>query len=477
MTDNKYTFRSHPIMIWAHIKPFLFILLLPLFKAGIQYLVDKEITGVILGESIATVLLFLYAITKQRSFRLILCDNKITIRYGAYLRVESVVDISSLSSVEQLKNPTDYLFNTVTFRINTESGKIKKSDFEFKLSKKDADKLISVISPLKNSVAIKFSPIRVGLMVATTSSVVTGLFIAVPIIRGLGKFIGMGYEQKLFFELNSKIESINTLVPPVINTVTVVFAVLYLVSFVYSFLRFVNFNISAGDDMLEVSAGLFIHRVIRFKPQAVNAICVEQSPVMRLFKRFMLRVDIAGYGHRRGETAVVVPSTVKSAVHHYFDLFFPDVKNNAERIRPYKDNSWRFYSLPCIALCLVIFVSFTVVNITVYFTELVIFITIIAVLVCFYFMTVSQYNFKHSAISFDNTVYARGSKYTYIRSMYCKYNKIGVITITRYPLDREIGTCNVKIAVRSEWADSIVVRHISYKKIIRQIDNLYRIYE
>ena len=49
----KTTFKAHPIMIVRLMKPYLFILILPLLRALIQYITNGEIDGLLSLELIA----------------------------------------------------------------------------------------------------------------------------------------------------------------------------------------------------------------------------------------------------------------------------------------------------------------------------------------------------------------------------------------------------------------------------------------
>ena len=49
----KKEFKAHPLMIISLIKPFLFILILPVLKGVVQYIIRREVTGVLTLELIA----------------------------------------------------------------------------------------------------------------------------------------------------------------------------------------------------------------------------------------------------------------------------------------------------------------------------------------------------------------------------------------------------------------------------------------
>ena len=76
---------------------------------------------------------------------------------------------------------------------------------------------------------------------------------------------------------------------------------------------------------------------------------------------------------------------------------------------------------------------------------------------------------------FGDVVFACYSKGIKTRSMYCDARKIGMITITEYPIDRKMKTCKVKIQMRSESSDYMSVKCISAEKIKKQIAKAYKL--
>ena len=62
----KTTFKAHPIMILRLMKPYLFILILPLIRALIQYITKGEINGLLAFEIIAFCFILAIAILRWR---------------------------------------------------------------------------------------------------------------------------------------------------------------------------------------------------------------------------------------------------------------------------------------------------------------------------------------------------------------------------------------------------------------------------
>ena len=76
-----------------------------------------------------------------------------------------------------------------------------------------------------------------------------------------------------------------------------------------------------------------------------------------------------------------------------------------------------------------------------------------------------------------DSISAQGSKGFTTCELYCSKENIGQIKITRVFADKKQNTCNVKLIVSSESADSISVNHINFTDAMKQIQNCYNFKE
>lgn len=143
-------------------------------------------------------------------------------------------------------------------------------------------------------------------MAATTSSAVTGMIIGVPIINKAGKLLGLALDSILLNEINNVSGQVKSYFPPIVSAITLIFLLSYAVSFVYSFFKYINFKLFLEKDKLEVRSGFFVRSRTSFKKFSVNDVIIDQTPLMRLFKRYAMKVSVGGYGNSKSETAVLV---------------------------------------------------------------------------------------------------------------------------------------------------------------------------
>ena len=239
------TFKAHPLMIFTFLKPFLFILLIPLFNGIRQYVVYKTYDSILGLELFLFAVIMTIAVLRWRCFSLI-CDTDkktVTIKNGLIFKRNASISISKLSSVQTTKNPIDAVFKAVTYRINTEAGITSRADFEFKLSNKNSSEVSNLLYGKREPEAVKFSAIKVAVLAATTSSAFTGIIVGVPILNRAGKLLGLAISDMLLNEINHVSSKIQTYFPPIVNTVTLIILLSYLISFVYSFLKYINFKL------------------------------------------------------------------------------------------------------------------------------------------------------------------------------------------------------------------------------------------
>ena len=235
-------FKAHPLMIFTFLKPFLFVLLLPLINGLKQYIKYKTFDSILGLELFLFAVIMIIAILRWRCFSLI-CDTDkktVKIKSGLVFKKSATILISKLSSVQTAQNPIDAVFHAVTYRINTEAGITSRPDFEFKLSVRKSKEVSSLLYGKREPEAVKFSAIKVAILAATTSSAFTGIIVGVPVLNGAGRLLGVAISDMLFNEINNVSSKIQTYFPPMVNTVTLIILLAYLISFVYSFLKYVS---------------------------------------------------------------------------------------------------------------------------------------------------------------------------------------------------------------------------------------------
>ena len=471
----KREFSAHPLMIVGLIKPFLFVLIFPVIKGVLHYFISGVVRGVLTLELISFAGITLLAALQCASFRLICGKSTVTIKMGIILRSESVISISKLSSVQTEQNPIDAVFKAVTYRINTEAGPKGSADFEFKLSLKDSKEVSRCLFGEKNPKAVKFSVFKVAVMAATTSSAVTGMIIGVPIINKTGKLLGLALDKMLFDEINNVSGQFNSYFPPIVNTVTLIFLLAYAVSFFYSLFKYINFKLFLEEDNLEVRSGFFVRSRTSFKKKSVKDVIIDQTPLMRLFKRYAMKVSVGGYGNSKSESAVIVPSGRRGEIKRQFSIYFPFLAPDGRLLHAKRDNRTkrRFLYFPTLYFIITITISPVLSLVFKSFSRLILFLTVVACCMIMYYAYLCIFEFRFGKLKMGKNIFAQTIKGFNTCELYCPRENVGQIKLIRNIPDIPRKTCKVVVSVCSESADSIKVRHLNYDEVKNSIAECY----
>lgn len=475
----KKEYRAHPFMIVNFIKPYLFILFLPVIRALLQYIKFNEIEGFVKLEFLVFIIIVLIAALRCFAFRVKCNKNSVYIRTGIFFVKESEIEIAKLSSVQTVRNPLDLLFGSISFAINTEAGSRRKSDFEFKLKFSDGKELSNMLYGGETVSKQRFSPIKVAIMAAATSSAFTGMIIGVPIINRAGNLFGLALSDMLLDEINNVSSKIESSFPPIVNSVTLIILLAYLVSFVYSFLKFVNFRVIMGEKKLEVRSGFFSKVRTEFNRPSVNDVKIEQTPLMLLLRQYSLKVSVGGFGDTKSESQVMVPSDKYEEIKKDFSFYFPFLIPKKQYITPKRSrlNQSRFLFWPGVVLLLIFSLSIPCAVRFDEFTRFVFFLTFVSFGFVFYFAYISLMEYQRGKLCFGKNIFIQSKKGLRTCELYCPKEKVGQIVLTRYFTDYYYKTCNVKVILCSESADSIQIRHIDYETAKKEVMKSFKINE
>jgi len=469
------TYRAHPFMILSFIKPFLFVLVLPLATALIRYLTDRKLTNILALEIFCFSAIVLLGFARFLAFKLIFTEDLLTIKSGIVFARTSKIKFSRISSVQVERNPIDMIFGSVTCKINTEAGSFKRSDFKFKLKYKDSLELSELLFADKTISRVRFSAVKVAIMAAATSSAATGMIVGVPILHRVGKLLGIGLEQMLFDEITNVSSKFQNYFPPIVNTVTLVVLFAYAISFCYSFIKHINFKLSFGEERLTVRSGFFVRKKTAFMRSRVNNAKLEQTLIMRLIRRYSMKVSVGGFDDAKSVSQVVVPSGRKKTILDEFTEYFPFLKTTGSSICPEKRLMIknRFLLWPSVYLLLTLGLSIYFCLRFPDFDRLIQFLTLVLLAFVMFYAFACLYEYHHGSLRLGENIFAQSNRFFGTRAMYCPKDNIGQIKITRFPLDKVQGICRVRITVCSENADSIRVRFINHSKAVEKISECF----
>lgn len=468
----KTEFKAHPLMVLSQTAPFLFVLIIPLTRAVLQYLLEGEIHDVLGFEAVILALIAVISVARCVSFRVIYSRQKVIIKKGFIFKSCSEIKLKEISCVEMRQNLIDLCVGAVTFCINTEAGCRKKADFSFKLKLKDGKALSSLVYGENKFKAVRFSPFKVAFWAISTSSAFTGLIIGVPIINNLGRLLKIGLSQMLLNEINEISSEVETYFPPIVNAVTLIFILAYGISFVYSFAKYIKFRLFLNEKRIKVFSGFFVKSKTVFSKKSINDIRIEQTLLMILFKRFSMKASVGGFGTMKDRAQIIVPSGKNSEIKRDFQEYFPFLLPDGDAVAPQKNKriKTKFLYWPTVGLFTIpIFFSLCSIRFR-EFSGLILFLTFITLCFLFYYAYICKYEYRHACFKIGKSFSAQSAKFFRTCKMYCDKEKIGQIKIRQYFTDKKQGICRITFLVSSQNADKIRIRHLNLAEVKAEIN-------
>ncbi len=469
-------YRAHPLMLYKVIKPILFVLILPIIRGVIQYIVYGQAANILKIELLILGVMLLVGIMRLLTIRITITENEISFTKGFVFRKASKVALDNVSSAELVRNPLDYIFSTATLYINTEAGVVGRPDFEVRLKKRDALEIAEKLYNAELLSAAGFSVKRLSIAAALTSSALTGALVAVPIVDRAGRLFGIALSQMLFDEIDKTAQTFETYFPPIINTITLFLLLSYLISFIYTLIATLRFALFEGSRHIEVRYGLFVRRRILFDKDGINDICIEQTPLMRLFKRFSLRASVGGLKRQKGERAMLVPVAKRFELKRK-EFGMEKFGADSESLRPERNPLilWRFLSIPLFLALIIIGTGLVLVFVLHYFDRFALFLMLVLLAADIYFAINCIFNYRRGKLQLGDNICARATVGVNTREMFCSKERIGIIKVCRNPTDVFGDTCRVRLTIRSEGSDSVKVRHLNHEAVKKEIKECFAV--
>ena len=480
--ETERILRAHPFMIAAYLKPYLFILLLPLLRGLLNYGVSGALPRLIIGEAALAFLITAAAVAKWLRCRLVLSKDRIRIREGLFLTKEAMIPRDQISSLFMETRPLLWVFRGIVVRFDTEAGRPGKSDFDLILPLKRAPELLELLPPRPDNRRPDPGQLRqyhapafkMLIMAAATSSSATGLLLAAPVINKAGQLLGAGFSERVYGTLTEAAGLLETIIPTGASMLAIILLAGFAVSFLHSLITTAPFRLYIKGDRFTSSSGLIARRRTRFRVGAINDVWIQQTPAMRLLRHYTVKVSVAGYGKGRGETAVVIPAARQEELKGLLEDILPHAEQAPIALRPPARALSRFVVWPVLELLAIPVAGAFAAYFLPDFSGFIRFTVMVLMIVQAVMVSLSLRRYTHGGITFGSQITAYSSKWFSLTEMRCPGNRAGVIRIMQFPFDRIFNLCRVKVTVRSESAHTLTVPHLDYRQVKKALENVYK---
>ncbi len=450
MTEEK-RIKTHPLMIFKFTRRYIFILLLPLFRGLFNYGATGALSSLVITELVLSVLIIFISVLRWLSFSLTFHVDCIVVDFGIFVRRHAVIPLSKVSVMSIIRGPVLYLFGAVSARLDTDSGRGEKADFEIYLSYKKAKLFSSVITD-ENKGHLRYRS-RMGMaaiMAIANASALTGLIILAPAIKRMGEILGRRINDSLRDTLSIASALLGRIVPPAATIIAVIFVSGFAVSFILSFIKYTPFKLYDSHRKITIKHGFVSHHTTEIAREYINAVIIIVPPIMRLLRFCWVGVSSAGYGKRRGESEVVLPAVKLSEADNFqLGIFDISVKEKYDLTCP-KRTFKRAVTLPLLIFAFSVLLEIYLVNMFQIFSGMTVLIMTFIQLVIFYFLSVRLDYQKNGGVSFYDGVVMDSYRRLTLKKLRVKRDKACMIKISEGPFERRYGVVRIAVTVRSQ---------------------------
>ena len=482
VADGGKVIRTHPLMIVGYLKPYLFVLLLPLLRGLLNYGTSGVLSRLIVGEALLAFVITSAAVAKWLLCRLTISDDLIRIREGLLFVKEAMIPRDKISSMFVETKPLLWLFRGLIVRFDTEAGRPGKSDFDLILPLRRGPEMLALLPPRADKGRRKAGEIRqyhapafkMLIMAAATSSSATGLLLAAPVINKAGQLLGAGFSDRVYGTLTEAAGFLERIIPTGASMLAILLLIGFGVSFLHSLITTAPFRLYIKGDRFTSSSGLISRRRTRFRVGAINDVWIQQTPAMRLLRHYTVKVSVAGYGKGRGETAVVVPAAGKKEIGGLLKELLPHAEQAPIALRPPSRALPRFIVFPFLLLAAIPAAGITAARFLPDFSGFIRFTVMVLMVLQAVMISLGLTRYTRGGITFGDQITAYASKWFSLTEMRCPSDRAGVIRVMRFPFDLSRNLCRVRVTVRSESAHTLSVLHLDHKMLIRTLEDVYK---
>ena len=473
--------RQHPVKILMYIARYIWLLLIPLAKYLIAMRFDFQSWVKTNWVDILSLSVMIGYGFLRWVFVYFEIEEDSIISHTGYFGIEKTqVYFSEMSSMSLCQGYIFRLLGACTVYIDTDARSIQSTDIRLDISQKQAFRIYELATArCRNKPKYIYTSRKKSLVIFSLlfSSTLSGMLLTLTFIYQAYRIVGRELEEEFLARVNTQLEKLAIHIPKYLVVAALVVAGSWLVSFVSNLMRHWGFSCTRCADMLMISSGKGTKRRHVIMRDRINYIDYQQSMFMKLFGICSVQVDCTGYGKRRLELSALVPITTASKAERSVKQLLPGVPTVGVDVRTGWADLGRFVTLP-ILVCLLpgglykvlcwIIPQFRLVVQTIPDWKSALTNLAVISMIPLVWMVLVKVN-----AAFNTAVGLSGG---HCVLSYCKFyrfhrtavslDRISKIKISRNPMQRLNGTCNLLVYTSAERSSCHIVKGLNYNRLL-----------
>ena len=321
---------------------------------------------------------------------------------------------------------------------------------------------------------------RILLMAASWSNPASGLLLVGALFNRAGKIIGQQLTERIYETVNKSYLLAAIGLPPAAAFFGYLLAASWAVAFLHQFLHYVNFSIgvvptagntsmiiNSDDNAITATRGLLVKNKQLLSRNAICAVSIRQTLVMRIFKLYSAYLHIFGSGKEKGDRSLLFAAISNQELRRNLTtIFHPNLLSSANKqnqTHPTKSALSSFLFAPLSALA-----CSTVSIIILYwiypkFAPLVFFL----LPPILWQLAIHLYAWQNSMLCVKNDIIiASGYRRLTLYTAYIPHNQLQRISVKQNFVQRFSGQCTLRICTPAEKTGCFVINHLNKQEVV-----------
>ena len=405
--------RIHPLYIFISIKKFLFLLIIPLLRGLIYYIINSDIYSWVKGSwidiSVFLIIIFL-AIVRWYNYNIYTDSDKLIISSGIFVNKTYIINKKDIAYIS-VNIPFYYRpINAIKIDILTFGNNITSSKNKIILTKNNFIKLkqnyINYIIPNKKS--IKHISLLTTLYTALFSLVMSdslaGIILVSTFVSTSSKILGYKLEEDLYGKFTDLTKKLAFGFPPAGAAIAYILIIGWTIAFVKNLILYINFSFKRVDNNLITSSGIFNSTTDYISLDKIYYIDIIQNIFTKIGN--LCSVFIYVVNNKHGGTVIIPTINKKELENDINKIFDKDIKTLKKmEISPPLSSLTSYISFPIILFSIIFIIYKQLINNYHGWSDFLKFILFMSGIIFFWLLIVQFINFFTCGISFQNNSY------------------------------------------------------------------------
>lgn len=244
-------------------------------------------------------------------------------------------------------------FGAARLRADTLGGSADSADFSFLVGREQAHRILKRAQGRDNRPRQREYIPRTGSILALallTSNSFGGILLLSTFVSQSGRLLGNEFPHRLIGTFEEAARVLAFGVPPAAAAIAYMLLAGWVIGFAHAFLRYKNFSVARGAEVLHVGGGLFTERHYCIRYRDINFIDIRQSAATKILRLYSLYISAVGYAKQKDDISCIIPTENHPVFTRNRERLFPAFSPTRRQIAPKLTGLPRYIGLPLV-LC------------------------------------------------------------------------------------------------------------------------------